>query len=582
MDPDPNGLYTKRKQQRIGIGAASSVTDGDAHNKERLTVDYPTDGWSTSLEKMPMFTRAEMNEHIARSGKNISDIQNHSVPTSLKKAKTFLEDEYLREINAASDDCCFYFQAKCCHSFRKNDPPHQLKLALCIFKGDVLDSSCTCVAGKAGFCNPISALMFKICKLSLFEAKATTDLCQEKDENPELACTSQLQKWHKKGGGENIVPQPVMDVYITKTKLDEPSTSRGSGGVKCLLYEARKQPHYVPANEASLKSELAIIDPNMGFAHLHKCINSSQTTQTKYGETPVGSLLSYQVSFTESNFSAEADLTVVPRNDVLYDNITSYPRFPLSNENPMVTPQELSTEEAALLLHLSVDEDKVNTIEASTREQSESEIWKKERTYRFTSSSFQLIAKRQRNHAAFAHSIMHPKPFTSKYVAHGMKYEPLALQEYEKFMFSRKTPVAVLKSGFVVSQAFPVLGASPDAKVIDFGCSICFGLAEVKCPHTKFHVTPLEACSDPNFFLEKFSEGKCRLKRDHAYYAQVQGQIGVTGAKWCDFITYTSKGIYIERIAFDPAYWENLKTELLRYYFEHFLKFASADFNSSA
>ena len=194
-------------------------------------------------------------------------------------------------------------------------------------------------------------------------------------------------------------------------------------------------------------------------------------------------------------------------------------------------PQELSTEEAALLLHLSVDEDKVNTIEASTREQSESEIWKKERTYRFTSSSFQLIAKRQRNHAAFAHSIMHPKPFTSKYVAHGMKYEPLALQEYEKCMFSRKTPVAVLKSGFVVSQAFPVLGASPDAKVIDFGCSICFGLAEVKCPHTKFHVTPLEACSDPNFFMEKLSEGKCRLKRDHAYYAQVRGQIGVTGAK---------------------------------------------------
>ena len=34
----------------------------------------------------------------------------------------------------------------------------------------------------------------------------------------------------------------------------------------------------------------------------------------------------------------------------------------------------------------------------------------------------------------------------------------------------------------------------------------------------------------------------------NAYYAQVQGQIGVTGAKWCDFITYTSKGIYIEKL----------------------------------
>ena len=73
--------------------------------------------------------------------------------------------------------------------------------------------------------------MFKICKYTLFEAETTKELRQEKDENPELACTSQLQRWHKKGGGENIVPQPVMEVYVTKTKLDEPSSSRRSGGV---------------------------------------------------------------------------------------------------------------------------------------------------------------------------------------------------------------------------------------------------------------------------------------------------------------------------------------------------------------
>lgn len=52
---------------------------------------------------------------------------------------------------------------------------------------------------------------------------------------------------------------------------------------------------------------------------------------------------------------------------MLSDSITAYPRFPLANENPMVTPQELSSEEAALLSHLSVDEDKVNTIEATSR-----------------------------------------------------------------------------------------------------------------------------------------------------------------------------------------------------------------------
>ena len=64
-------------------------------------------------------------------------------------------------------------------------------------------------------------------------------------------------------------------------------------------------------------------------------------------------------------------------------------------------------------------------------------------------SSFQLIARRQRSHKNFAQSLMHPKSFTSKYVAQGIKYEPLALQEYEKFMFNRKTPVTVLKSSLL-------------------------------------------------------------------------------------------------------------------------------------
>lgn len=62
--------------------------------------------------------------------------------------------------------------------------------------------------------------------------------------NSQVACTSQLQSWNKKGGGENIVAQPVMEVVVKKAKLDEPSTSRCGGGVKCLLYEARRQPQH--------------------------------------------------------------------------------------------------------------------------------------------------------------------------------------------------------------------------------------------------------------------------------------------------------------------------------------------------
>ena len=256
---------------------------------------------------------------------------------------------------------CFYFQAKCCHSFRKNDPPHQLKLALCIVKGDVLDSSCTCVARKVGFCNHISALMLKVCKFALFEAKSTKDLNQEQDENPELACTSQLQKWNKKGGGKNIVPQPVMDVMVRKKKLDEPNSSRG--GVKCLLYEARKQPQPDFDGHKAFKAELAEIDPNMGFSHMNREASSvPELTETKFGKTPIGSVLSYQTSFTESNFSVETDLTTVPRITGPTADIAHHPRFPMhvTNEETMVIPRFLTAGEQTVLSSLKVDEEKIH------------------------------------------------------------------------------------------------------------------------------------------------------------------------------------------------------------------------------
>ena len=64
------------------------------------------------------------------------------------------------------------------------------------------------------------------------------------------------------------------------------------------------------------------------------------------------------------------------------------------------------------------------------------------------------------------------------------------------------------------------LGASPDARVIDKGCIKPFGIAEVKCLLTKFHVTPLDACADQGFCAER-ADDVPKLKRDHPYYYQV-------------------------------------------------------------
>ena len=148
---------------------------------------------------------------------------------------------------------------------------------------------------------------------------------------------------------------------------------------------------------------------------------------------------------------------------------------------------------------LKLDEDEINALEGATRDQASSELWRSERRFRFTASNFHLISHRKRNHQNFANTLIHPKAFISRHTSHGIKYEPEAIHAYMKHMNNRSMPVDVYKCGLVVSKRGPTLACTPDGKVIDPGCTKPFGLLEVKCPETKFLVTPRDACSDSNF-----------------------------------------------------------------------------------
>ena len=64
VDPDENLIYTRRKQRQEKL-----QTPNDPLLKES-TVRFPSTGWSTSLQRMPLFTKAEMDLHVFKSGKN--------------------------------------------------------------------------------------------------------------------------------------------------------------------------------------------------------------------------------------------------------------------------------------------------------------------------------------------------------------------------------------------------------------------------------------------------------------------------------------------------------------------------------
>jgi len=262
-------------------------------------IAFPANGWGISLAKGPMFSRAEIQKHVGNSGKKYRNSEHHSLPTGLQKAKAFLADEYLHEIQTHCDQRYFYYHAMCFHSFKVNEAPHNLKLALCIVTGNVEYTYCgpSCAAGKSGFCNHVLALMMKVCKYTLYDCKDVRHLKDEEDENPTRACTSALQNWHK-SRLEGIRSQPVMDVVVSNPTNNAESCKKT--GVTCLLTEAGKGESDRKRKLEQLMHSLEQHNSMLGITQVFhsSSIDTLPAVDTRFGQCPVGSFGSYQLSFT--------------------------------------------------------------------------------------------------------------------------------------------------------------------------------------------------------------------------------------------------------------------------------------------
>ena len=63
VDPDQNLIYTRRKQRQKQLQTQSDPLP------KKSTVKFPSTGWSTSLQRMPLFTKAEMDLQVSQYGK---------------------------------------------------------------------------------------------------------------------------------------------------------------------------------------------------------------------------------------------------------------------------------------------------------------------------------------------------------------------------------------------------------------------------------------------------------------------------------------------------------------------------------
>ena len=82
-----------------------------------------------------------------------------------------------------------------------------------------------------------------------------------------------------------------------------------------------------------------------------------------------------------------------------------------------------------------------------------------------------------------------------------------------------------------------------------------FGLVEVKCPYKYRFESIASAAANSDFCLNMTTnidetQSLQLKKKTHRYYSQVQGQLPITERKWCDFVVYTTKDLFIQQIEY--------------------------------
>lgn len=212
---------------------------------------------------------------------------------------------------------------------------------------------------------------------------------------------------------------------------------------------------------------------------------------------------------------------------------------------------------------VTISKEEAVRIEINTREQSKSALWVREREKRLTSSNFGKILNRKSVVTQkCVDNIMTNKQFSSKPTDYGSAKESVACNIY-----SKATKNHVHPCGLMINPLFPFIAGTPDGKVCSEGES---GLLEIKCPFwcrdLKLKDAIERSAVDRRDFHLHEENDTISLKKGHNYWWQVQGQLLVSGAKWCDLMTYTKCDHSIIRVFPDRDSMEAILSKMCHVY----------------
>lgn len=176
-------------------------------------------------------------------------------------------------------------------------------------------------------------------------------------------------------------------------------------------------------------------------------------------------------------------------------------------------------------------------------------LWMKFRKTRITASIAHDVIRTCRSKkfaTSFLKTHINEIPIRSKAIQWGITHEPIALKQYSDLIGEN-----FIKCGTYIDTKIHYIAATPDG-INTHGNLI----VEIKCPYSvRF--------DNPNT-VDYLQGGS--LKRSHRYYTQIQMQMHITKVHICDFVVWTTKGIYVEPIKYDSVLVEKYLEDIEFYY----------------
>ena len=424
-----------------------------------------------------------------------------------------------------------------------------------------------CPAGQCGgLCHHIFALLMV---LEYYGPRPEPDVSVPEDD----PVTSQPRSWGPRQ--RNVQPQASMQTVIERPKFD---SDRKAKAVACKLYDAR-----APHARVMTKEEITDMRPMLYPCRLkHLLIDDERDIAygpTAFGVSPLGSVLSYQLRDTSVVATPGAPPSQLPKTSTAAPGLeacasslsacpVSFPALPFV---AVGYPSDLEANRQLITL------EEAQGICKATSGQANNQEWLQYHKTVLTSSNFHKVLRNRNPSISFLSNLFSTKDLSGvASITHGRRYEPVAVDSYCAQKHKAGQSVKVAACGLVLHTSFAFLGASPDRLVFDRSVNPRFGLLEVKCPFTMFRdgLTMTEAAQQPGFCLKESSPGVFTLKHDHAYFTQVQGQMAISGAKWCDFVVWSGQYYHCERVHADMSVWtETFLPRLVRYYTEHCIQY---------